>query len=556
MNLKCNPFYLTENQVNWVKEKLNSLSLPEKVGQVFCVLGDIFDDNRLISLVKDYNVGGILFRPNSAKSINQRYELVDAAAKIPLLKAANLEEGGSGAISGGTFFGSQMQVAATADISTVNDFAAVCACEGQSVGINWTFSPVCDIDYNYMNPITNVRTFGSNPKTVERCAAAYIKGVQSSGIAACAKHFPGDGVDYRDQHLHTSVNGLSAKKWHSTYGQIYKTLIDGGLLSIMAGHIMQPEVEREADPSLKEGERLPASLSKPLITNVLRDRYKFNGVVATDATIMGGYTMAMERKKAIPLSIAAGCDMIVFNTDFTEDYRFLLDGLKSGILSEERLNEAVTRILALKAKVCFNRNAALALNAAQKATACADKAVTLVKNTEDVLPIDKTRFTKIKLIVLGKDGIADGSITQIVKERLEREGFAVETYKRGAGDLHGVGDIDKKGLTLYLANEPTESNRVSLRLSWDPKHALDIPRFINEESSVFVSLSNPYHLQDVPQIKTYINAYSATKVVIQAVIDKLLGKSGFTGKSPVDAFCGLIDTTYGMHFNNKKLGGK
>ena len=543
INLKANPFFLTDEQEKWVYEKLNTLTTEQKAGQLFCVLGTIYNEAELKKLVNEYCIGGILFRPEPTKVIKEKYAAIEGGA-VPLLKAANLEEGGVGGVSDGTWFGSQMQVAATNDTNCCKDFAAVCAEEGGAAGVNWTFSPVCDIDYNFRNPITNVRTFGSEPEKVEKFALTYVETIQKLGVAACAKHFPGDGHDFRDQHLHPTINGLSAEEWHASYGKIYRTLIANGLLSVMVGHIKQPAVEMSVDKSLTFKDCLPASLSKALLTGVLREQYGFNGVITTDATIMGGYTMAMERKKAIPHTIAAGCDMIVFSTDFYEDYNFMMEGIRSGVVSEERLNEAVTRILALKAKVCFNEFPPKLKDKQLRTRECADKGVTLVKNIGNILPVTPERYQTIRLIVLGNDDLEGKSLTQSAKTMLQKQGFKVEVYSREKDDMHGVKDLTDKRLTLYLANEPTESNRVTVRLSWNPKHAMDIPRYVHEEPSVFVSLYNPYHLQDIPAVKVYVNAYTPTKVNLEAALEKLFGKSPFKGVSPVDAFCGLEDTRY------------
>lgn len=415
--------------------------------------------------------------------------------------------------------------------------------EGSSAGINWTFSPVCDLDINYLNPITNVRTFGSNIERVKAMTESYVNAVQSCGVAACAKHYPGDGVDYRDQHLHPTYNTLSAQQWYDSYGVVYENLISNGVMSVMAGHIAQPYVALDTNPGLSfEEAMMPATLSKTLLTDVLRGKYGFNGVITSDATIMGGYCMAMERRRAIPASIMAGCDMLVFNTDFREDYGYILETLEDGRLSEERLNEAVTRILALKARYCRKAENE-AVPAAAWHREVADKAITLIKNKQpDKLPITPARYPHIRLITLGKDEISDGSVREITREILEHNGFKVEIYEPFSDDLHGVSELPADRLTLYMANYEQASNQTAVRINWCPKHALDIPRFINEEVSVFVSLANPYNLQDVPMVRTYVNAYTATRTTIRLTVEKLMGKSEFKGVSPVDAFCGLLDT--------------
>ena len=544
IDLRNAPFFLNEEQIAWVESTRAALTTEEKAGQLFCVMGGDYTPETLKEMVSAGKIGGILFRPVvTGEQMKADYAPLDKAAKIPLLKAANLEEGGSGGMSDGTLFGWPMLTAATDDPAMAEKFGRVCGTEGAGVGINWTFSPVCDLDLNYLNPITNVRTFGSDKERVKVMTERYVKAVQACGVAACAKHFPGDGVDYRDQHLHPSVNSLHADQWYASYGKVYENLIVGGLMSVMVGHIAQPYVAMDVNPELTfEEAMLPATLSKPLLTEVLRKKYGFNGVITSDATIMGGYTMAMERRKAIPASIMAGCDMLVFNTDFEEDYQYILDALDSGSLTMERLEEAVTRILALKAKVC-RKAENTPVPAAQWHAEAADKAITLVKNTQpEKLPMTPDRYPVIRLVTLGKDAILDGSVREIAREILEQNGFRVEAYEPFADDLHGSKNLPSDRLTLYMANYEQASNQTVVRIQWCPKHALDMPRFINEEVSVFVSLANPYGLQDVPRVRTYINAYTATRTTIQLTIDKMMGKSPFRGKSPVDAFCGLLDT--------------
>lgn len=544
IDLRKNPFLLNDRQAAWVENTLAALTPEEKAGQLFCVMGGDYPPDTLKEMVAAGKIGGILFRPVVAgEQIKKDYASLDEVAKVPLLKAANLEEGGSGGMSDGTLFGWPMLTAATDEPEMAAKFGKVCGTEGASVGINWTFSPVCDLDMNYLNPITNVRTFGSDKERVKTMTASYVKAVQSCGVAACAKHFPGDGVDYRDQHLHPTYNTLHADEWYASYGQIYKNLINNGLMSIMVGHIAQPNVAAYVNPELSfEETMMPATLSKTLLTDVLRGTLGFNGVITSDATIMGGYCMAMERRKAIPASIMAGCDMLVFNTDFNEDYGYILEALEDGSLTEERLDEAVTRILALKTKYCRKaENEPVPAEAWHEEAA--DKAITLVKNKQpEKLPMTPERYPNIRLVTLGKDEILDGSVREITKEILEANGFHVEVYEPFADDLHGSADLPKDRLTLYMANYEQASNQTVVRINWCPKHALDMPRFVNEEVSVFVSLASPYNLQDVPRVRTYINAYTATRTTIRLAIEKLMGRSEFKGVSPVDAFCGLLDT--------------
>ena len=538
---KEKPFFLTDEETRWVSETLEGMDTAEMAGQLFCVLGDSLSEEGLAELITDYNIGGVLFRPGPKAEIKRKYSSAAAMAKIPLIKAANLEEGGAGVITDGTYFGSCLQTAAADDMDCTRAFAKVCALEGRSVGVNWTFSPVADIDFNFRNPITNTRTFGSDPEKVLKNVCVFTDTIQKYGIAAAAKHFPGDGVDFRDQHLHPTYNSLSADEWYGTYGKIYKTLIGLGILSIMTGHIIQPEVIRHINPEASEADILPGSQSKELLTGVLREEFGFNGLIITDATIMGGYTMTMPRSEAIPRSIAAGADMLCFGTNIKEDYSYILSGLERGLLTEERLKEAVSRILAFKA--CISREYDLPEVDAKKEQAfCAGKAVTLVKDKGGLLPVTPEKYPDIRLVTLGEDETYDGSMTQIAKTYLEEAGFFVECYNPFDDDLHGTANLPEGRLTLMLCNMPAASNQTTVRIKWCPKHALEMPRFVNEEAVAFISFANPYHLQDVPRVRTYINAYTATKAVVEAALERLLGRAPFTGISPVDPFCGLEDT--------------
>ncbi|MBD5475009.1 MAG: glycosyl hydrolase family 3 [Lachnospiraceae bacterium] len=545
VDLKKHPFYLAAEQIKWVEDTLAMLSTEQKAGQLFCVMGGDYPLEQLKEMVRESRVGGILYRPAPAEEIRAKYAQLDAVAPVPLLKAANLEEGGAGAISDGTLFGWPMQAAAANDPEQTVHFAMSTASEGKEVGINWTFSPVCDLDMNFQNPITNVRTGGSDIDKVLRGTEIFAEVMQKSGIAACAKHFPGDGVDYRDQHLHPSYNSLTAEEWYASYGRIYQNLISKDLLSIMVGHIVQPDVEMDMNPELKFEDCLPGSLSKELLTGVLREKFGFNGVITTDATIMGGFCMAMERRLAIPAAIMAGNDMLVFNTNFEEDYAYILEALEDGRLTEERLDEAVTRILALKAKVCGEHSyTEISRETSEKwHRECVEKAATLVKNLKpEVLPVTKDKYDSIRLIILGNDTIPGGTMSDTAKCFLEKHGFSVDIYQPFEDDLHGTKALPDRRLTIYLANYEQASNQTTVRINWCQKHALDSPRFLNEEPCIFVSMANPYLLQDVPRVKTYINAYTATVTSVQVVLEKLLGEGEFTGVSPVDAFCGLPDT--------------
>ena len=243
---KEKPFYLNDEDIEWVEQTLASMTLEEKIAQMFCVTDMITDPEALKAFVRKYPVGSFMYRSGDAAEVQNAQRAMQEASKIPLLLACNLESGGNGIAATGTFFGRQLEAAAARDPKHAYRLGMVCAKEGGATGCNWSFAPIVDIDYNWRNPITNVRTWGSDPDTVIRLSEAYMDGVKDPGetMTVTIKHFPGDGVDERDQHLLSSVNSLSAEDWENTYGRVYQTLIDKGAQTVMVGHILQPEMTR------------------------------------------------------------------------------------------------------------------------------------------------------------------------------------------------------------------------------------------------------------------------------------------------------------------------
>ena len=217
---KANPFFLNDKDVEWVRGTLEKMSTEEKTGQLFFLIAYEPDRKFIEKVTKNIGAGGVMCRAMPKEKVIETVRLLQTESKLPMLISANLEAGGNGICSDGTKIGSQMMVAATGKKEYAAALGAVCAEEGLAVGANYAFAPVVDIDYNFRNPITNTRTFGSDAETVLSFSAEYMKECQSRGVACSVKHFPGDGRDERDQHLCTTVNDLSAEEWDKTYGRI------------------------------------------------------------------------------------------------------------------------------------------------------------------------------------------------------------------------------------------------------------------------------------------------------------------------------------------------
>ena len=577
IDLKGNPFCLNDAQIAWVEETLSSMTLEEKAGQVFCPMGFSDDPGALHHMVCNIGVGGMMYRMGPAGYIQNTHRTIQNMAKVPLLLAANTEAGGSGIALEGTSFGCPMAVAATNDPENGYHMGYVSCAEGAALGLNWSFAPIVDIDMDFHNPITNTRTFGSDPDQVIAFAGRYMDGADENGVAVAIKHFPGDGVDERDQHILTSINSLGCEEWMDSYGKVYKTHIEKGAKTVMVGHIAQPAWVKKLRPEATRKELLlPASLNKDLITGLLRETLGFNGLISTDATPMVGFTSAMPRKDAIPAVIAAGADMILFNKSLDEDYGFLLDGLRTGKVTEQRLDDAVTRILATKASLHLPEKQAegklvpgpesLGTIGCEKhkawAKEVADKAVTLVRDEQNLLPISPKKFRRVYLNVIQKNMDPNDAFVQHWKALFEKEGFEVTVRDRRTtivpADFMDPNLPPEKGMLLhemyrsvaemkqsydlyvYICNMQNASNNTTLRLNWNVTFGLgdDAPWLTSEIPVMMISTAYPYHLFDAPMIETYINAYSAEPDFCQAVIDKIMGRSEFKGISPGDPLCG------------------
>ncbi len=535
MDLKRKPFYLDDTAIEWVNNTLNGLTEDEKIGQLFFPIG-FSTEKEYLNHLRSLGIGGLFFRPGVAEEVQQTYEYMQRTSKVPLLTAANLEDGGNGSSIEGTAFGNQMAVAATNQTGDAYTLGKIASSEGKAVGVNFGFSPVVDLDLNFRNPITNVRTYGSDVERVIKNAKEYIQAFHDNGIMTSIKHFPGDGVDERDQHLLTSINSLSVDNWKKTFGKVYQELIDFGSKAVMVGHIAFPAYS---------GDEMPATLSPQLLQDLLRNELGFNGLTITDATPMVGFCSAMKRSEAVPYTIQAGCDMLLFNRVLKEDIQYMKDGLSKGILTKERLDEAVTRILATKASLglhqTINHGTAKFEDFREEQLDLADRSITLVKDTQNMLPLSVEKHKRVLLQLLGSFD-SNERVLEKVKAELEKRDFEITVYEPETNffDLGTVTSFSNDyDAVLYVANIQNASNQTVTRVHWHTLFGLgnNLPWFTKEVPTMLLSFGNPYHLYDLPMVDTVINAYCNYDHFIEMAIKKVTGESSFKGVSPVNPFC-------------------
>lgn len=575
VDLRAAPFNLDDDAVAWVDSTIGSMSLEEKIGQLFINHNNDYSPQYLDKVLAQYHVGGMRYRPGPSAAVQEHIRYAQSKTRIPLLVASNPEMGGAGSCDDGTFVSTHLQAGSHPDKAIARQMGQVAGVETAALGCNWAFAPIVDIHYNWRNTVISTRAFGNTPEIVVERAKEYFDGISESPTVCAMKHFPGDGMDERDQHVVTSYNTLGFEEWNQTYGHVYREMIGHGVQSIMIGHIGAPELSRHFRPGMADSDILPATLSPELLQDLLRGELGFNGLVLTDASQMVGLTQAMKRRDLVPATIAAGCDMFLFFRNPAEDFGYMLEGYKTGVITDSRLHDALRRILGLKASLGLHKAARESLvppvealqvigSAAHRAVAAeiADKTVTLVKDTAHNLPITAETHKRIRLY-----GISGGSdftradplaYLDTVKEELERAGFEVHLFKtaeqREAAGETGVnfmsiiseeatGDYaDKYDAAFVFACVLGFAQEAAIRIKWSSPMAAEIPWYVTEVPTVFVSLNQPNHLIDVPMVKTAIHAHAGTREAIRATIDKIQGKSEFQGTFNENVFCGSFDT--------------
>lgn len=577
VDLKAKPFYLSDEQIKWVKHTIANMTLEEKIGQLFTLMTYMpgVHEDGIRGEIAAYHQGGLRWQRKSSAEAYEQNRLYQKHSKIPLLIAANCDTGGAECVPDGTYVATAVQAAAGGDPETAYHIGLASAREAGSIGANWLFNPVCDIYLNWRNTIVNTRSYGSDPEKVLEMCKAYIKGVHDSGfnMAVTAKHFPGDGTEERDQHLVIGCNDLSVDEWESTFGRVYRGLIDEGVEAVMVGHITQRALSKKYRPDYTDTDIMPATLAPELLNDVLRGELHFNGLVITDATQMIGFNAAEPRKTALPHAIAAGCDMILFANIAEEDLGYMREGVENGTVTPERLQEALERILGLKAKLGLTENYRFpAPELREKYVGCAEHhefrrqaaelCTTLVKDTQHLLPVTpqgKRVFLVYQHNIPNSKSYQGDPVRDIIVEELERVGFSVDVCpafydleaENGTDFRNFLRMMDKGSrekfkaehdLVLLALNFTGYAQTNELRVTWSTDHGVDQPWYFAEVPTITVSLNLTNHLIDVPQAKTFINAYGSKRENIRAFAEKMCGMSAFTGTPDETVFCERWET--------------
>lgn len=461
---------------------------------------------------------------------------------IPPLITSDFENGCGSMVGALTPLPYMMGLGATADAHMAYDYGKVTAIEARSIGANWTFSPVSDLNKNRRNPLVNNRALTDDEELGSKLLPEIVKGMQDNGLSACAKHFPGDGMDYRDQHITTTYNDYSLDDWRATFGKVFSDMIAAGVDSVMAGHIGLPAYPQKLSERYKMA--LPATLSKELITDLLKGEMGFDGIVVTDALNMSGFTgWYPSREESEIESFKAGCDMMLWPS---KNYA---DNLEKAILSGEipmsRLDDAVTRILRVKERRgLFDDNRKLFCEISEEEKAfvkdfqvrCSERSMTLIRNRAGHFPLDPEKTPKLAICAISEYAPALNE-ARFLRSEFEARGFEVEYNEEGAirtAELERI--YNENDIVLWaLFSRPfrpigfldyTADSAMRVRSAFLMPNSVD--------KAVIVSFGSPYFGdQYFEKAQTYVNAYSMLECSVKAFVRAACGEIAFEGRSPV-----------------------
>jgi len=538
----------------WVSETLQSMSLDEKIGQLFAVWAygsflstESQDYKDLLRDVEEKHIGTFAIQTQgSPLGIVVRSRVYPTAilintlqrhAKVPLLVAADFERGTSMRIEEGSSFPHSMAVAATGRPEDAYTMGKITAIEARAIGVPWIFAPDADVNSNPENPIINTRSFGEDPARVSQFVAAFVRGVEENGGMATAKHFPGHGDTSTDSHLDLPL--VSSDRAHLEQVELapFRAAIAAGAGSIMTGHLAVPALE--PDPNV------PATMSPKITTDLLRGEMGFDGLVVTDALDMGGVTVRYPPGEVAVRSILAGADVLLVPPVLDAALQAVHEAVASGRIPMARIDDAVTRVLRAKAKLGLNKSKLVDLEAIAgtfdrpeyeaAALDIADRGVTLLRDDQHLLPLDSTKPLRVLLVA------ASGDVDPYPASDLESElrwrvdslaSVRIDTRFTRA-DAAKLPSPDTYDVAIAAIFVRVTDRKGSIGLPDDESAVID--RLLAAGKPVVVAcFGSPYLAERFPSAKTWIAAFSTMDVAQWAVGRALFGQIAVAGKLPVN----------------------
>lgn len=516
------------------------MSLEEKVGQVF-----IFTFVSLQQAQNDlrFHPGGFIRIYGDCLTAAKQHADLQVAAKIPLIFGADFESGIGSTVHGATNMVGNMCLGASGDEQMAYECARAIAEEAAAIGVNMNYAPVMDVNVNEANPIINVRAFGGDPELVARMGCAFIRGSRDGGVLTCAKHFPGHGDTQTDSHTSLGVVGCSRERLHAVELFPFRAAIGAGVDAIMSAHLQIPAIEPDS---------IPSTMSRRIMQDMLRGELGFEGVAISDALEMGGVTHTFRVEEAVVRAFSAGCDQLLMPVDNRRSVNALLGALREGRIAEQRLDEAVARILAMKEKAGLFEEHPRGLpelpdlldSPDHYATAleAALAGITLVRDNAGILPVTQGKRLAVITFSNSEDSrayffepktlaehcapyVADVQSVNcgMLNERMIQEFNVIERARQAAASA----DVVVLGAFVKVV-----INRGKIGL--DARQSEFVRELLSAgKPVVLVSLGSPYLVQEFPEAWTYICAYSGSEAVQHAAALLICGKAAFRGKLPV-----------------------
>jgi beta-N-acetylhexosaminidase len=549
--------------VSWVDSVRGSLSLRDKAAQMVwpTELGDFVNSaswrwQRLRNSIEKEKVGGFTMSVGSPLEIAQKLNAMQRMSAVPLLIGADLEFGAGyrarGGISSGidlggaVIFPQQMALGAARDTMLAYEQGRVTAREGRAIGIHIVYSPILDVNNNPANPVINTRSYGEDPHLAGAMGSAFIRGVQENGMIATGKHFPGHGDTGINSHLALPVIEVSRARLDSVELVPFRTAVGAGVGAIMSFHGAMPALDSSG---------APGTLSKLVMTTLLREEMGFSGLIISDAMDMRGVLDKYGAVEATKRAVAAGADVLIQPLDVTQTSDAVVAGVSEGRYSEARLDSSVNRILSWKQQLGLHRNAVANVDSARRiigdsahsasARGAAERSITLVRDSFGAVPLKRTVALKSKRG--GTRATRVLSITVARRTDLSAGGAFNAELRRVFPALRTefVDSDDPAGKYALLAKTADSVDTIIIGSyvshKWDVATAsapAEFVKFVERLTSrkkrpIIVALGNPYLLQQVPKVPAYLVAWGGFPVSQGAAARALVGTTGISGRLPI-----------------------
>ena len=503
-------------EYNDLREKITQMDVESLL---YCVMiPDIHSGESV-----NYKNVGVFVHPVTREEAEEFTRGAKEDANHEMMFVADLENGAGDSIKGATRFPVMRALGIADDEKLAYQMGEVCAKEARRVGYTWTFAPCVDICMNHDNPIVSSRSVGEDAEQVLRIGGAYMRGLQDHGIVATLKHFPGDGVCRFDQHLTTSENSLSLEEWYRTFGRVYSELIEQGAKTIMPGHISFPAYD-EIDP--ETGIYPPATLSKHLLTDLLKGELGFEGIIVSDATVMGGFCGYINYYEACARFLEAGGDCLLFVTDLEKVVKKLKGLVENGKLSIETLRNRAYRMLCFAREYHMEQHETGEISKEEARTVSdriVEKACTIVRNRKNLLPYRVTDKTKILHLVFSNNYPKD--YTENLTKELEKVAGSVDVYVDAGGrknlELAENGEYD---LIICTAGINPSSGWNTARMHGAVcRNMMDGWTKIGPPV-VFVNYGHPHWDEEYIAADTIIHTYGYTEHTASVVVKRIIGE--------------------------------